>query len=395
VRTRVERILAIGLLAFLLGLALAAQFLQPSSDTVDGSAASAEPEGRRALLLLLRDLGIRAEAWSGSPGALPREGALLWLARSPLQRSEEPEPAEKKGNPADESREAKPARAPSPAALGLRSSAHYRRFVEEGGTLVLRQSDEARKFLVDEMGLSACADVHASRVAKAGLRHLGNSRGEVLDIEVREGGVLLAPDTGSTAYALWWGGTESAAGEDVLAMVVPEGSGQVVLLGDDAFLANGRIGERDHALFAVRLVEEFARSGRVLLDEYALGLWHPRTAMSLLASPSLFLASLHLPVLLLLFLWRSAWVREFPRDPPALEAVSPLVRARSLAALLSRAGRFDLLARPLREETLRRLERRSRTSAARVRAVPEATCRSTADLERLHESLRAVEREAG
>jgi hypothetical protein len=135
--------------------------------------------------------------------------------------------------------------------------------------------------------------------------------------------------------------------------MVPVGSGQLVLLGDDSFLANEKLRERDHALFAVRLAEEFARGGRILFDEYALGLWQPRTAITLLGSEHLLLATLQIVALLLLALWRSAWAREFPRDPRPLESASPLLRARALASLLARAGRTDVLERFARDESLR------------------------------------------
>src|SRR5262249_50557223 len=170
-RTRFERAFAIGLGALLLALALAAQLLQPSQSTPAGSVSSSAPEGRRALLLLLRESGFRADAWNEAPGALPRGGALLWLARAPARAGDgggESKPAEKQGEKSAEEQGEKPAaeerkvpRAPSPADTGLRADAHYRRFVEDGGVLVLPEGKVARAFLVDRLGFEDCGDVEA------------------------------------------------------------------------------------------------------------------------------------------------------------------------------------------------------------------------------------------
>jgi hypothetical protein len=370
-KSRGERLFAIVLGVTLLALALASQFLAPDSAGEQGSAVSSQPHGRRALLLLLGELGFQAQAWSDPPGALPRREALLWLARAPE-------------HPTTEKPEAKP----SPVDQGVRALTHYRRFVEEGGTLLLPQGDFSRSFLIDTLDFADCADVHASRVAKPGVRRIHDDDGEELEIDVKEGGVLVLPDAGSRARVLWRGG------DDVLAIAVPAGKGRVVLLGDDSFLANELIGERDHALFAVRLAEALAPGKQILFDEYALGLERPRTTVAILASPSLFLATLHLLLLLALLVLRSGWVREFPRDPAPFESASPLLRARTLGALLARAGRFDVLARILREGVARRLDRRSATVAARVRAAHPAACANADDLERWNEALVAMEREA-
>ncbi|MFN0007346.1 MAG: DUF4350 domain-containing protein [Planctomycetota bacterium] len=399
---RLEKVAAGVVLALLVLLALAAQFLTPAEDSEDGSAASSEPGGRRALLLLLRELGFRAETWNEAPGALPRGGGIVWLARTPSTSSVvdleppesklEPEPEPEPGpEPAPEP-EPEPATAEtSPADFGLRALTHYRRFLEEGGTIILDYDDKARKFLVDELGLAACEDVHASAAAIAGIRHLRDQRGEELEVTLEEGGVLVPPSPDSSGEALWWGGTLSTEGEEVLATMVPVGSGQLVLLGDDSFLSNEKLGEHDHALFAVRLAEEFSRGGRILFDEYALGLWRPRTAMTLLASPELLLATLQVAALLLLALWSSAWVREFPRDPRTLEAASPLLRARALASLLVRAGRFDVLGRFLREGMLRRVARGSRRVQEAVSKLPASPCASATELERWNAQAKEIE----
>jgi hypothetical protein len=383
-------VFAIVLGVTLVALAIASQFLAPDSTSERGSAVSSQPHGRRALFLLLGDLGFRAQAWSDPPGALPRREALLWLARAPEHPTAD-KPTDEK--PADEKPVAekpavdKSATKRAPVDQGLRALSHYKRFVEEGGTLLLPQGEFSRSFLIDTLGFADCADVHASRVAKPGVRRVHDDDGEELEVDVKEGGVLVLPDAGSRASVLWRGGDE------VLAMSVPAGKGRVVVLGDDGFLANEAIGEHDHALLAVRLAEAFAPGKQILFDEYALGLEHPRTTVAILASPSLFLATLHVVVLLALLVLRSAWVREFPRDPAPLESASPLLRARTLGALLARACRFDVLARSLRDGVASRLDRRSRVSAARVRAAHPAACANADDLARWNEALVAMERE--
>lgn len=392
---RLEKVAAGAVLALLVLLAVAAQFMTPAEEAEDGSAASPEPEGRRALLLLLRELGYRADTWNEAPGALPRGGGLVWMARPPAKSFElDSDDSETTPDPEPEDPEAEPESAPepappSPAALGFRAPSHYRRFLEEGGTILLHFDDNARKFLVDELGLSVCEDLHASPDAVAGPRSVRDRRGEELELAVEQGGLLFPPPAESTGEALWWG--ESTGGKEVLATMVPVGSGQLVLLGDDSFLSNEKLREHDHALFAVRLAEEFARGGRILFDEYALGLWRPRTAMTLLGSSKLLLATLQIAALLLLALWSSAWVREFPRDPRELESASPLLRARALASLLARAGRFDVLGRFLREGTLRKITRGSRRVQEAVSRLPASSCASAADLERWNAQAKEIE----
>jgi hypothetical protein len=329
VRSRWERGFAIGLAALLLVLALLAQFLQSPPGSVAGSVASSKPDGRRALALLLRESGFRAEPWNDAPASLPRDGTLLWLAKPPSRagaKTSSKEPAE-----------------PSPAEEGLRSPEHYRRFVESGGTLLLPRSDAAREFLVDALGFTACGEAKPVPEPHAGVRAVRSERGESIEVDLHRGTLFSPPDEGSTVRPLW------SATEGPLVVEVPEARGKVVLVGDDSFLDNEHLGDRDAALLAVRLAEQFAPGKQVLFDEYALGLWAPRTPIGILVSPGFFLATLHLLLLLALLVLRSAWVREFPRDPATLESASPLLRARSLAALLERAGRSRLLGRWLEE----------------------------------------------
>jgi hypothetical protein len=140
---------------------------------------------------------------------------------------------------------------------------------------------------------------------------------------------------------------ESGA-EALVAVELPCGSGRVVLLSEDGFLDNSRIGKEQHALAGVRLVEQLARGGALYFDEYCLGLWEPTSALALSASPRVFLLTAHALLLLLLFVWARSFARAFPRDPPPRATTSPLERAQALARIWKQSGRTQLAVRALR-----------------------------------------------
>jgi hypothetical protein len=284
---------------------------------------------------------------------------------------------------------------PSPARAGAFGLEHYRTFLEAGGNLVLPASDAAREFLAESLGIDPSAIPASSASAPAGVRTIVGAGGETMEVDVAEGGVLLPVPPGFLAQPIL--STEGTGGGDleILAAALPVGRGSVVLLGDDTFLANTHIGEHDHAILAVRLAEWLAPGKRVLFDEYALGTWSPGSPASILASPILFLATLHALLLLGILVVRAAWSREFPRDPLSQATVSPLLRARALAGLLARAGRFDVLSKMLVEGAARGVERRSPETARKLLARAASPARSAADLDRLAGEVRAIERAAG
>jgi hypothetical protein len=401
------RAAAVALAMLVVAAAILAPLLSPEPSKKSGSVASSEPSGRRAALLLLRELGFAAEAWRLRPGLLPGGPHLVWLARAPGERAGGEAVPRAETDPLEAAREA------GPGALR-----HYRDFVDQGGTLLLPAGEAERDFLVRELGIDAFAELD--------LRPLAQPIVEVhLDAE---------------RFDLPWG--ESAIGDpasfqepfepllrgprgELLALELLLGRGRIAVLADQRFLDNARLGERDSAVLLVRLVERFAgegRGGRVLFDEGALGRLASGSPIAIALGPRALPFTLHALALLVLLVWRTAWVREFPRDPEPLEQLSPLVRAQSQAALLARGKKAAALAKMLREGTLERVSRRLEGSAgehasggdaaARVRrlaaasgapgaaerwheALLERPVADLADLATLDRDLRTLEAEAG
>jgi len=63
------------------------------------------------------------------------------------------------------------------------------------------------------------------------------------------------------------------------------GAGQIIVLSDSSFLANGRIGKADNAVLAVNLLAYAAPSGKgAAFDEYHYGMIHRETARGVMAS---------------------------------------------------------------------------------------------------------------
>ncbi len=417
-----QRGFAVGALVLLVGLAITAKLLQPASQVPEGSVDSAEPEGRKALLLLLQKLGFDARAWREPPVELAREHALLWLPCVPprsgpmavSERSAKPKDAKKRASgktpeaetKEDEAEEAPPDLASSPARTGAFGLVHYGEFVRSGGVLVIAAGSSTKRFLVEDLGIPESSIPKVADYVEAGVEQFEDPSGDRLSIDVRKSGVLVPELPGSAFRPIVQVQGEELRERDILAAEIPLGSGRVVLLGDDAFLANSRIGEHDHALFAVHLARALAPSSgssppwsdqgkRVLFDEYALGTWQPGTPVAMLASPRLFLATLHALLLLGLVVLRAAWARDFPRDPATQRTTSPLLRARALGGLLVRAKRFDVLSRFLLEGAARGLDRRAPQAALVLRERAARSTASAQELEVLAGEVRAIERAAG
>lgn len=402
-----QRGFAAAALVLLVALAITARFLQPGSTAPEGSVDSAEPEGRKALLLLLQQLGFDAEAWREAPEQLAQERAMLWLPcvpprSGPVEASDRSVPGKSKDEKPEEGE--KPSS--SPARVGAFGLAHYGEFVRSGGVLVIAAGHETKRFLVEDLEIPSSAIPQVADYVEDGVEQFEDPSGDRLSIDVKKSGVLVPEPPGSAARPIVQVQSEELRRMDVLAAEIPLGAGRVVLLGDDTFLANKRIGEYDHALFAVHLVRALAPSSgssppwsdqgkRVLFDEYALGTWQPGTPAAILASPRLFLASLHALLLLGLAVLGAAWAREFPRDPMTQRTTSPLLRARALGGLLVRAKRFDVLSRFLLEGAARGLERRDPKAANALRERSARPAGSARELEGLADEVRAIERAAG
>jgi hypothetical protein len=391
---RIDKTIGLAVLALAVVLALVPLFVSSPSEAVDGSVASTAPHGRRALFLLVQELRFAPEIWNEPPGRLPRGEHLLWLASAPHSWKErQPKiksPLEHKKSDSRSTPPAVPNRAPdssstppnppqpvpdaepvepddgsradeddaahdgTPVALERHALSNYRRFVEEGGTLVMHYDERARNFLRGDLAIEAARDLELDKGTPAGVYTLRTESGEELRADWPEHAAFRDLARNGRVRPLWTTPRSESERDEVLAVVVPVGSGRLVLLGDDGFLDNVHLREQDHGLLAVRLAELLRPGGRLLFDEFALGLWQPHSASSLATSPQLFLITGHLVLLACLFVWARAWVSSFPRDPPALARISPLSRARSRAALCQRARRYDLLAGMLRRGSLRR-----------------------------------------
>jgi len=336
---RVERILGIVLAVLVVIAALLSTVLEGNSGSVDGSVQSTLGSGRRAAMLLLAELGHDAQPWRQAPGAIPRNTQMVWLASPPQtlgMGSDDPD------DPADE-RDFFASGPEGQALLGqLHHPESYYRFAERGGVLVFTASEAVEEFLVEQLDLLEFEDTIASIATRSELNaraectvHL-ESTGEDVTLLWRARDPFL--DSGSPLEAHY----VDDRGHP-LAISLQIGDGRILVMGDDVFLENGRIADLDHALFLLRFVEEFAPGGPVLFDEYALGRWKPMSAEELAFEPPYKSVTLHLLVLLLVFVWRHSWVREFPRDPRAIERLSALARARSSASLMERAGRWDMM----------------------------------------------------
>jgi len=299
---------------------------------------SFEPSGLRALFLLCESLGFPVEPWSQAPGHLAGRGDLLVLAQLPAAPPDEPAVPPGEGDDG-----ASPHRS--------RALAHYRRFVEEGGTLLVLGTGQGElDSLRGPLGLRGLEDLVVDEFMSPGLEAIfvGGER-----VPLR--GQL---EFGQRLGALSVGMTVLARGGDGMPVAIscPSGAGRVVLVVFPIdWLENDALAEQgEPALVFVRLLEGLAPFERVLFDEYALGGWRPVPLEALAFSPLLAAASAHLLLLLLVLGWRSAWSGPFPRDPESTLAASPLARARGFGRTLARAGRWDLLASLLRRGMLRR-----------------------------------------
>jgi len=330
-------------------------FLQLGGGTAGrrGSATSSARNGRLAAFLLLESLGLEPQAWSGRPGELPEGPHQVWLADAPQAfRGDDADAQHDADDPLDVARER--------SLSGLR---HYRRFMEQGGTLVLPATERVHAFLRAGLGLDPAPFVDMERGSPWTLP--GGVLGDAV-AEVRDGLEVRTLQVGAMPAVL----------------EVPVGAGGYRLIPAGDYLQNEDLGAGDNGLFLVRVVELGERGARVLFDEHALGLGAGSSSTGLALSARGRWLTLHLALLLLIVCWRSAWVREFPRDPRALGRVSPLARARGLASLFERAGRYDALAGMLRRGYARRPAPESPGAAA------PGTVHDAADLVALDRALR-------
>lgn len=348
------RVGGLGILALVVGIALFLASVPSGMGDRNRSILSTEDGGRLASFLLLDRLGFDPSPWRRAPGHLPRNDDLLWLPAVPEAPPvydkdwfEDLESSESGRDGVDGPRRPRVSRR-------LRDPRHYRRFLEEGGTLVCGWSDDIEEFLTFDLDL----------VELEALTRAESSGGDPQ---------VLLTRTGERIEAGWRGARwlEVAPGEDVdgggfdvrlkdeegRAILVTRriGRGRIAVLPDDGFLANARIDAGENALLLVRVVEDLRGTGELLFDEYALGGWVPETPLELAFAPHGFSFSVHVLVLLGLLLWTLAWGFPFPRDPTPLATMAPVARAEAHGRMLESAGRWDVIADILRVGVLRRL----------------------------------------
>lgn len=261
---------------------------------------------------------------------------------------------------------------PTPAGTSRRRDPqHYLRFLEEGGTILTAFDGDREEFLVDELLIENLGDLWSTDSwgdeGDSATLYLRSGEQLAYDVSSKE---RFEVDPFDTPFEVLIKG-----GHDLdFAVRLEVGRGQLVLVPDDRFLTNEWIGEKDHALLLVRLVEESGATGRILFDDYSLGGWIPETAIQLAFAPDYFAFSLHLLLWLGLALWMSAWIFPFPRDPEPLRFLSPLARVHAGAGLAVRRKRWDLLAGMLRRGVLRGLAPRGTlapTQSAGEKLTPE------------------------
>lgn len=352
-----KRRTVLGLFGGLLILGALLGGLGPRPVVTPGSVDSSEPDGRRAARMLLAELGFRNETWNHPPGALPAGQHFLWLACVPEGAGAGPGGSGLQENAEREQEEnEREVGNGSARDLGQRHDLrHYQRFLLQGGTIVMPYSEGARAFVSESLELELGPELEA-QLPSTGSRHVVLPGGERIEVASPKVGSL---ERDASPPAAWLSDGEGRG----VAWRFVHGRGTLVLLASLDFLDNDSIGEHDHGLFFVRLLEELDGGGRVLFDEYALGNWSPQSLGELAFSAPLRGISLQLFLLILVFTWRSAWPRRFPRDPEPFERVSPLARARARASLFARAGRLDLSAQLLRRGVLERIAARTHLSA--------------------------------
>ena len=343
------RAVAIVLVGGLAVLAFLLSTIRGGASSERRSAFSAERDGRLAAYLLLRDLDFPARAWTDAPGLLPRARAVLWLPEAP----EEPPGYLRDVWRAEDA--AEDDAQPGPRSFGrARDPRHYRRFVEEGGTILTGLDRGRREFVADVLGLEVPPEVE--RAAPLELVTLQGE--EVAYASGREAALLAVPRGSGEALVV-----AAADPAQVFALALPLGRGRVVVVPDDDAFGNRGIREADHALLLVRLFEAMGAVEEVLFDEYALGTWTPETPLELALSKRSFAFTLHLAFALLVFVWSLAAAGAFPRDPEEHRAASPRARARAFGATMARLGRHDLLGDWLRSGVAARLPGAGRRAA--------------------------------
>ncbi len=356
------------LLFALLAILSVLSWLVPSAGTPQTQGArSSSDEGRRGLVRLLQEFGFDANRWDQRPGALAAGPGLVWLAQLPhgvepdLPESDAAEPEDASGS------------APLREALrrSLSNPEHYRRFAAGGGSVLVEVSEPQQLtrlatdfgfFEIEHLELAQRSEESFAAGAPPTAKWIS---GEPLEVSVPESHGFAGLESVALANVLLEDARSSA-----LIVELPIGRGRLVLCSIGAVFHNASLSTYDHAVVCVRLAERLSNGGAIRIDESS-GLGGGSPSLLELATTARALPfSLSLVLLASLFLWRSFFARELPRDPPADEFMSPRTRALARARLLERAQRFDLLADQLRVGTARRIGAATRTAPALCAQAP-------------------------
>ncbi len=358
---RAERVLG----ACMLLLLIAALWLSHVGGPKEGlpkSVGSYMPDGRAGVYHVLDRLAFEPQAWVQAPQFLPNSGGVLWMPAVPVE-----------GHGVPPQRELDASQDP-------RNPELYGEFVRAGGSLILPYSPSGLAWLRESCSLivpdwqptertetfevsldsGETLSVHSE---PSGPTDRDESVADVPEADQEAGEQQVEEATESTLveYEIdplseWF---DFAIDREDRAFISwsSQGYGRVVLLAGDGWLLNSALDQEDNAILLVRLAEALRGPSPFLFDEFALGLWVPRTKLDLVASPSLLPVTVQLFLVALVFVLLYAWVREFHRDPkrPRLD---PRLRVQAQVAWLQRAGRYDILAQDLRQGVLARMLRR-------------------------------------
>ena len=341
------RIAPIGLLILVVAGALAVSWLGDGAPRGEQSARSLDPGGRYVAWRLAAELGFEPELWRGAPGELPRGPHTLVLFAAPEDPPGYRFPDE--SDPAGAGTE--PAAAEPAFERRLRDPLHYVRFLDAGGTLLAGWSPEMRSFLIERLNLRELEGLESLEEAATVL--LDSRSGE----ELR---VAALPVMRATAGVADLERDLIDPTERPFLVRAPVGRGAVAVVASTDPFTHESIGDEDHSLLWVRLLERVHAGGTLYIDEYAAGGWVPESPLALAFSPAYRLASTHLILLLLLVAWLWSSGGAFPREEEGLARASALARVRAHAAFLARSGSWHLAARILARDTLAVLEGRAR-----------------------------------
>jgi hypothetical protein len=381
------RALLVRLLSVLMALGLSVLLLLlGNGDDAPGrphSSLNRSDAGWSAWRRMLEELGYPARTFELPPGKAGAGEMLLVLPGVPEQSEQQ-------------------------QALPDHERSQYRRFLENGGTLLAPADEALLAFLSIELELAISDELSIAESSSVEPWEASLPTGERLKLA---GGTAFEPLDESGAWREVVLGSRPGESERPLVVEAGVGAGRLVLVSDPTLFENGNIRQLDHALYAVRLAELFSAGLPICFDEFSLGAWSPPSAIELaLRGPNAWI-SVHLLLLAGLFVWMRAHTAAFARDPLPLTRSSALERARQRARSLARAqlvgaaARLDLEAFVSREEQRLGLRTRGQATleqrlAALAARRPECNAlvahavelpRDADALERLHEQLQSLQ----